>query len=342
MRLSEVGEFGLIHLIQEIIKQSSTASDPAWQRLLIGSGDDAAAWQEEGGVVLATTDTLIQGVHFEPDIIAWDELGWKALAVNLSDIAAMGGTPRYAMVSLSCPGDMQTDDVATLVRGMSVLASRFGVALVGGNVASAPLLDITVALYGSASDRTIMTRSAALVGDLIAVTGNVGGSAGGLAMLKRGLSLDEVTRGELRRCHFNPVPRVAEGAILASHGITTAIDISDGLVADLEHVCEASNVGATVELDRVPVHRLVREHFPDHMELALYGGEDYELLFAGTQASVDRVRDSVACPVTVIGSIGRSEPRTRVRIVDSQGKLTWQERRGWDHFRYGSSGVTVA
>lgn len=341
MRVSEVGEFGLIDLIQGIIRECRTASDPAWQRLLIGIGDDAAAWEEEGGVVLATTDSLVEGVHFEPNVICWDELGWKALAVNLSDIAAMGGTPLYAMLSLLCPSTLQTNDVATLIRGIGLLASRFGVAVVGGNVASAPLLDVTIALYGSATDRAVMTRSAARAGDLIAVTGNLGGSAGGLAMLKRGLCLDEGTAGELRRRHFRPMPRVVEGPTLASHGIRTAIDISDGLIADLQHVCEASNVGATVELDRVPVHPLVREHFPDHTDLGLYGGEDYELLFTGTQACLDHVRDMLACPVTVIGMIQPNEGPDTVRIIGSHGELKQQERRGWQHFRYGTTGVDV-
>jgi thiamine-monophosphate kinase len=332
MRVSEVGEFGLIRLIQEIAEKYKNPSEPSWRKLLVGIGDDVAAWKENDQILLATTDSLIQGVHFEPGVITWEELGWKALAVNLSDIAAMGGRPRYALVCLSCPGHSNVEDISTLFHSMASLASTFGVAVVGGNVASAPLLDVTVTLLGEASGQAILRRSDARAGDLIAVTGHLGGSAAGLAMLKRGLSLEEGVAGELRRAHFHPVPRVPEGCALVSHGIRTGIDVSDGLVADLEHICESSRVRATIELDKVPIHPLVRQHFPDYTDLALYGGEDYELLFTGTEACVGRAKDALDCPVTTIGVISTAEA-PEVRVVDSSGATVSSRRQGWQHFR---------
>ena len=171
MKVSELGEFGLIELLADIVDKAKNPENASWQQVLIGIGDDAAAWQGDSSIQLATTDSLVQGTHFDLNITSWEELGWKAIAVNLSDIAAMGGIPEYALVSLALPGDLETDCISSLYQGMAQIANQFGVAIAGGNVSSASTAMINVTVLGSLEDKSMLTRSAAMHGDLVAVTG---------------------------------------------------------------------------------------------------------------------------------------------------------------------------
>ncbi len=310
--------------------------------MLIGIGDDAACWRTEASLQLATSDTLIQDVHFTLSTITWRALGWKALAVNLSDIAAMGGLPQYALVSLGLPEDTEVESVAELYEGMKELACLFDVAIVGGDVVGAPVVVLGLAVVGVSQN--ILTRSAATPGDRIAVTGCLGASAAGLAMLRKGLKFDEKTTATLREAHLKPHPRVVEGQTLARHGVKAAIDLSDGLVSDLDKLCKASGVGARLFTSQVPVPPVVRKSFgDDSINLALTGGEDYELLFTAQGEIIDKVREAMPCPVTVIGEIvdepGGEEPG-RVKIFDEQGNEVKLDKEGWEHFAHlkGDSG----
>jgi thiamine-monophosphate kinase len=332
MKLSELGEFGLINLIRTSTGYEKSGRSP-WQEVLVGIGDDAAAWQSDNQIHLATTDTLVQDVHFDLDLISWDELGWKALAVNLSDIAAMGGIPRYALLSLTLPGKLEVEDIAKFINSMMHLAREFEVAIVGGNVASAPNVVITVTVIGCAKDKLMLKRSTASSGEQIAVTGYLGSSAAGLEMLRGKAISDPEVSNFLRRAHFMPMPKVKEGQILIEQGVKTAIDISDGLVADLDHICESSKVNAKINIEQLPVHPVVRANFPDHQELALCGGEDYELLFTADAAAVARASQAVNCPVTVIGDVAEEKLPRRVTVVDDKGNIIPYKKGGWEHFR---------
>ncbi len=328
-----MGEFGLISLIQSISDKFRNPEQASWQQLLIGIGDDVAAWQGDNHVQLATTDTLVQDVHFDLDIITWEELGWKALAVNLSDIAAMGGVPRYALISLSCPGDIEAENISKLCHSMAALAAEFGVAIVGGNLAAASNLVITITLIGCSKNKSMLKRSAAMPGEQIAVTGHLGTSAAGLEMLKGKIRLDAETTNILRKAHLQPMPKVKEGQILVEQGVNSAIDISDGLIADLDHICEASKVNARVDIARLPIHPLVKANFPDYLELALCGGEDYELLFTAHKAIIDQARGVLNCPVTVIGDVVKESLPNRVTLMDSKRNVVHYDKGGWEHFR---------
>lgn len=278
MKVSELGEFGLIQAISRLIKESRDECSPAWQQLTIGIGDDAAAWRAEPGITLATTDCLIQSVHFTLDTTGWYELGWKAMAVNLSDIAAMGGRPRYALVALELPAETEVEDVMALYRGLLRLGHEHGVAIVGGDTNSADRVLISLAVTGQ-SGESLLTRSAARPGEVVAVTGCLGAAAAGWRLLKE---KRPATEGDtpLRQAFLTPHPRLAEGELLVSEGVRAAIDISDGLVADLGHICQESGVGALIEVARVPQHPAARRLFGEEaLGLALSGGEDYELLF---------------------------------------------------------------
>jgi len=333
MKVSELGEFGLIELLADIVDRTKNPQDSSWQRLLIGIGDDAAAWQGDSSIQLATTDSLIQDTHFDLNITTWEELGWKAIAVNLSDIAAMGGIPKYALISLALPGELETDCISSLYQGMAQIANQFGVAIIGGNIASASRTMITVTVLGSLESKSALTRSAAVPGDQVAVTGYTGLSAAGLKMLKQKLSFDAETSRLLRRAHLQPTPRINEGQVLLRHGVKAAIDISDGLIADLTHICKASKVSARINKDSVPIHPILQSNFKsDCQQLALSGGEDYELLFTASSQIINQVKQAISCPVTVIGEITEGTPG-QVTLIDAAGKsIPWRQG-GWEHFK---------
>jgi thiamine-monophosphate kinase len=349
MKVSELGEFGLIDLLAKMAYQAQDKQAPAWQQLIIGIGDDAAAWQVEASTQLATVDSFIQDIHFSLDITPWEELGWKALAVNLSDIAAMGGSPRYAVVSLALPEHTEVEGIITLYQGMIELARQYGVAIVGGDTSNAPLIAINITVLGSirSQDReqqslrsqgeNILTRSGAKAGDKIVVTGYLGAASAGWEMLTQKLQFDGEATECLKKAFLHPYPRITEGQLLLGGGIKAAIDISDGLISDLNHICQASRLGARVNVDWVPIHHKVKVNFGDRaLELALSGGEDYELLFTGSAENINKIKEINPCPITVIGEMVASEV-SQVTLVDSQGNPFKLQKGGWEHFKQTSS-----
>lgn len=326
MKVSELGEFGLIDLLAKMVN-----SLPGKQ-LIIGIGDDAAAWYGDASIQLATVDSFIQNVHFSLDTASWEDLGWKAMAGNLSDIAAMGGMPRYALVSLAIPPHTEVEDITALYKGMIELAQPFEVTIIGGDTNSAPLVAITITILGSIKnlDKHILTRSTAQPGEQVAVTGYLGTAAAGLEMLTNQLQFDPEATTFLKKAFLHPYPRLAEGQLLVDLGVKTAIDISDGLISDLNQVCKSSQVGARIEIDRVPIQPMVKANLREKsLELALSGGEDYELLFTASAEVIDRAKRVASCPVTVIGEIVAAK---KITLVDSQGNPFNLNKAGWEHF----------
>jgi len=326
MKVSELGEFGLIDLLAKMASSSPS------KQLIIGIGDDAAAWYGDDSIQLATVDSFIQDVHFSLDIASWEDLGWKAMASNLSDIAAMGGVPKYALVSLAIPPHTEVEDVTGLYQGMIELAQQFGVTIIGGDINSAPLVAITITILGSTRTRNkhILTRSAAQPGEQVAVTGYLGAAAAGLEMLTKQLQFDPEATAFLKRAFLHPCPRLAEGQLLVDQGVKTAIDISDGLISDLNQICKSSQVGARIEIDRVPIQPTVKANLSHKsLELALSGGEDYELLFTARAEVIDKVKGATSCPITVIGEIVADK---KITLVDSQGNPFNLGKTGWEHF----------
>jgi len=331
MKVSQLGEFGLIESLQRVVDRRGVGARSR-SDVILGIGDDAAAWQAEGFVQLGTTDTLVQDIHFTPGTISWHNLGWKALAVNVSDIAAMGGTPTVAMVSLSLPLETEVEHMEEMYEGMAECARRFQTAVVGGNIARSPVIVVTVSLVGQVEKERMLTRSSARAGDAIAVTGTLGASAAGLGMLKQRLALAPEISSALKEAHLRPVPRVEEGQTLAQHGVKSAIDISDGLLADLTHICEASRVGARIHLQDIPVHPAARRAFGDDaLGLALSGGEDYELLFTAPGAVIERAKRGMLTPVRIIGGVVSENPG-KVTLVNQSGEEVEWAKGGWEHF----------
>lgn len=329
MKVSELGEFGLIELLTKMIAGAGiNEADPD---LIIGIGDDTAAWRCNDAMQLATVDTMVQDIHFTLETITWQELGWKSLAINLSDIAAMGGIPRYALVALALPDNTDVEDVTGLYTGMIEISKKYRTAIAGGNISRAPQVSVTVTVLGSSTNKILLKRSTARPGDKIAVTGYTGSAAAGLEMLTRKLKFKPDATAYFREAFLHPQPRIVEAQVLVQNGITTAIDTSDGLLADLRHICEASQVGAIINTGSLPIHNNLKASFSKKaLEMALGSGEDYELLFTGNPETVEKVRDKIKYPVTIIGEITGGPPE--INLVDAKGNPVKIDRKGWVHF----------
>ena len=287
-------------------------------------GDDAAVVRVAGGGMLVCADAVVAGVHADLGLVGVDDLGWRALVANLSDIAAMGGTPTCAVVTVAGPlGEIDFD---LLYDGLLAAADAYRCPIVGGDLTAAPALTVSATVIGSVEPageggRGAVLRTGARPGDGLFVTGALGASAAGLALLQAGRAADDP---DLVRAHRRPRPRLAEGLAARHGGATAMIDVSDGLAADLYHLAEASRVGVVV--DRVPVAVGVARFADDPEAVALGGGEDYQLLFAAPDAAMVEAA-FVAAGLPVPLPIGRctADPTER-RLHD--GPLP---RLGWEH-----------
>lgn len=296
--------------------------------VITGIGDDCAALRvPPGHDLLVTTDFSLEGIHFRRDWHPPRTVGYRCLARGLSDIAAMGGKPLAAFLSLGLPLKLPQRWADEFLRGLLELAAKFKVTLAGGDTAASPggiLADIVV--VGAVPKGEAILRSGARPGDKIYVTGTLGGSAAALTLLAQGKHLASSSFA----AHFRPMPRIDVGRVLREKGIATAmIDLSDGLSTDLSHICEASEVGAEVWEKNLPRERAGRSRHWVDLEYALHGGEDYELLF--TARPEKRVPHVIAgVPVTCIGEVIR---RKKMFLIGGDEIRVPLEPRGWEHFR---------
>jgi len=329
MDLRDLGEFGLI----KRIRKWTASPNPA---LVQGIGDDVAIMEIGNKALLATTDILIEGIHFDRSWIDPYRLGRKSLMVNLSDIAAMGGTPKYFLVSLGLPKHLSLSYISRFYRGIQEGAKRYRVDLVGGDTSLAEKMTISICLLGEGRTKDLIFRRGARVGDDLFVSGTLGDSALGLRILQ-GKKL-RATSHRLVEKHLSPCPRVELGKALADHRCATAmIDVSDGLLGDTHHLLEESGVGAMVWEERIPLSRSYRAIIPldsvDPYQTALSGGEDYELLFTASprkRETISTLSRALRIPITRIGKIlPRNE---KLRIVRKNGRVDLPSRLGFDHF----------
>ncbi len=336
MKVSELGEFGLIDRLTEALAARPMAESA--RRLAVGIGDDAAVWRSDGGAIIATTDTMVAGVHFLPERTPWSAVGWKALAVNASDIAAMGGTPDFALVTLALPEDALVEDMDVLYEGLADAAKEYDITIAGGDIVHAPTMAISVTLTGRAEldsegEPVVMRRDTAKEGDVVAVTGALGGAAGGLTVLREERAESDATRALVER-HLRPQARLAAGRAVLAAGVRCAIDVSDGLLQDLGHVAKASKLGAVVRRESIPVDMALLEEFEadEALQYAAAGGEDYELVFVGRRERIEGAARGAGVPVTVIGEMVADAER-RVRVLDAAGADVPFDVGGWDHLR---------
>jgi thiamine-monophosphate kinase len=325
MKLSDLGEFGLIERIRRALRVG--------RGVRLGIGDDAAWLENRSPWCLLTADMLLQDVHFNLKWTSLGDLGYKSLAVNLSDIAAMGGMPAYATVSLGLPPDFRPDQVQEFYRGMDALARKNGVSVVGGDTSVADTLLISVSLLGYAPYRPVSRGGAKPKFDVY-VSGSLGDAALGLELLKTNSSALHSPAGAYAvRRHHRPTPRMELGRLLARRQTARAmIDISDGLLQDLAHICAASGVGAVVWEESLPRSRSYRT-LAQGSQLALSGGEDYELLFcapSAVRAEVGRIGKRARVAITRIGVCVAGS--VSIQVIDRNGKELNIGAGGHDHF----------
>jgi thiamine-monophosphate kinase len=338
VRADELGEFTLIARL--------TSGLEARPDVLLGVGDDAAALDLAPGaahVLVATCDAQVAGSHFLLGFATPEEIGAKALAVNLSDIAAMGAEPLWALVSLTLPPSLDVAVLDGVYAGFRRLARRYGVAVVGGNIAASdgPLV-IDVTLLGRAARGALLRRSGGRVGDAVLVTGAIGAAAAGVLLaLQTPLpdAVDATLLERARAAQVAPEPRVAEGRALAASGVVTAmLDISDGLAQDLAHLCAASGVGAELEAAALPIDAaataVAAAYGRSALALALGGGEDYELLFTVAPEHVEQALGAVQDVEGTARVIGRLTAEVGLRLREPDGNVREVEPSGWDHLRH--------
>lgn len=333
--IRDIGEFGLIDRIQKLL--------PAYgsPEIIIGMGDDTAVVRlDDKRSLLATCDILVEGTHFRFDYITPYQLGRRAVSINLSDIASMGGKPTYALISLALPGKLSLDDFDELYRGMSDRMADFSAVIIGGNLAqTGEKMVVDIFMLGEIESEKMLTRSGAEPGDRIMVTGELGASAAGLHVLEKfGLSYPEHL-DHLVQAHLQPEPRVEEGRLISASGYATSmIDVSDGLGSDLKTILEKSGVGAEIYLEKLPLPEYITEAAQlagrSAWDIVIDGGEDYELLFTVKPDTPDEIIadlvHSISIPLTEIGRI--LPARDGCFIVDSQGDRRPLQTKGWDHF----------
>ncbi|MBM4322700.1 MAG: thiamine-phosphate kinase [Deltaproteobacteria bacterium] len=335
MRITEktlkgIGEFGLISKIRNWM----AASHPEVIRSI---GDDVAVINMGKKAILLTTDILIEDIHFERSWIDPYHLGRKSLAVNLSDIAAMGGTPKYFLISIGLPKHLPLSFTSLFYRGMKDEAKRFQVDLIGGDTSLSQKIIINICLIGEAKKEDLLFRNGAKIGDDLYVSGTLGDSALGLKILQD-KKLIKKPKGLVDK-HLSPIPRVELGQALAKKQIASAmIDISDGLLNDTNHILEESKVGARIWEDRIPLSTLYRRWVGNYSKsphkIALSGGEDYELLFTASpekRAKVLSLAHSLNIPMTRVGEILRI--KEGFHLIGKKGKEIELHRLGFDHFK---------
>jgi thiamine-monophosphate kinase len=285
------GEFELIDLLRERIAAAGAGSS---ERLVVGSGDDAAVTTPDAATA-TSVDAVVDGVHFRRAVFPPRAIGTKALAAALSDLAAMGAAPGEAYVQVGLPADLSEDELAGIADGLGAVAARAGVVIAGGDVTASPVLFLCVSAVGHAADASrLVTRTGARPGDALVVTGPLGGAGAGLLLLERPdieHGLDPETADALRARQLEPEARLGAGAALAAAGASAMIDLSDGLAGDAGHIAAASGMRLTIEVEAVPVQpgvaEVARAAGDDPALLPLAGGEDYELLASIPPGSLD-------------------------------------------------------
>lgn len=319
--VADLGEALLVARITGRI--GSPAGGEVW------AGDDAAVLRWQSDRLICTIDALTENVDFDLAYCSGADAGFKAIAANASDIASMGARPKHAVCALTLPPSTAVTIVDSLVEGMVEAAACWDISLVGGDVGRAGEISLTVAMTGEPLPGGPVLRSGARRGDVVCVTGTLGGAAGGLAVLRAGITGDWAAR--LARHQLRPTARVVEAALLSEIGVTAMIDVSDGLATDAARLCRASDAGCEIDTSALPVHPdLDSLHGADPVSLAVNGGEDYELLCTMSPGNAGRARSSLEAAGTRLSVIG-SVTETEV-MIGGRAAADWGEGR-WEHLR---------
>ena len=334
--LAEIGEFALIHRFHKLLKKEGVRCP----EVTLGIGDDCASFLPDAGYeILVTCDCMVEGRHYLPEYISPLDLGRRAMAVNISDIGAMGGQPLYAVVSLGLKADTPVTELEDMYRGFLTELNPFRASIIGGNLTrTGDGMFINITLMGKAKKGKIIRRSTAEAGDAILVTGYPGQAAAGLQLLLNAIPGEDISDHPLVRAYNIPCHRAREGEAIAHSGYATSmIDISDGFLGDLGHICQRSGVGAVLDQEKLPVSEDLRKAASDlgrdPYNMFLRQSDDYELIITCRSEHVSDIRSAiVALSDIIITEVGR--------ITDSEGKIEiigvngsrYEPATGWDHF----------
>ena len=330
--LGEIGEFGLINRIRA--RQREYGED-----VVVGIGDDCAVLSRGSILEVLTTDCLVEGTHYRPGWLGMEDVGWKSLAVNVSDVAAMGAVPRHALVTLFIPGGMTSGDIDRLYDGIESCAAETGVAIVGGDIVrTIGPFAVSVTLSGTCERDELVLRSGAREGDIVVVSGMLGDARVGMEHLKAGREPRSPASQYAISRFKRPMPRHREArAIVKKLQPTSMIDISDGLVSDLWHILEMSKMGAVLYAGAVPVGEGVSDWFGGNREealsLAIGAGEDYELLFTVDEKREGELGEVESATGLKLTPIGRTAPKKAGLKLIGDDFETELGRRGFDHFQ---------
>lgn len=319
MKIKDIGgEFALIERIRDKIKLFSKG-------VVAGIGDDAAVLQyDKKNYLLFTTDMLVENKHFSLKYFSPEQAGMKVIEQNVSDITAMGGLPKFALVSLALPGNTDVEFVDRLYEGINEKAEKYRIGIVGGNIASSEEIIVNISLIGFVEKNFLALRRGAKVGDLIFCSGDVGKSEAGLQLIKHKKAGKSIIK------HLEPECRLDLGRKIVKLGINSMIDVSDGVASEIRHICEESKVGAVVYSDKIPIDKSTiidaKKVGKDALDFALYGGEDFELIFT---AGKNKLRKLKKFDVAVIGMI--TDKKHGIKLIKNNKKLELEN--GFDHFR---------
>ena len=319
MKIRDIGgEFGLIDRIKNKAKLFS-------KDIVAGIGDDAAVLKyDKDNYLLFTSDMLVENAHFSLKYSNPQQIGMKAIEQNASDIASMGGIPKFAVVSLALPNDIDVDFVDKLYSGINQKSKKYRINIVGGNITHSKEIIVSIALIGFVEKKYLTLRSGAKIGDLIFCSGNVGSSSIGLELLKNNLKSKSIKK------HLKPQARLDLSRKLVKVGINSMIDISDGVASEVKHICNESDVGAVIYADKIPISKNAiidaKKLNKNPLDFALYGGEDFELIFT---ASKNKLKQLKKYDVTAIGEM--VDKKYGIKIIRNKKEI--KLKKGFDHFK---------
>jgi thiamine-monophosphate kinase len=315
MKVKDIGEFGLIERVTKKLKDKD---------VLVGIGDDAAVIKTEKGLQVLTTDCLVEGDHFRREWFTPEQIGMKAIEINVSDIAAMGAIPKYVLVELALPEDLDVEFVEELYKGMWKVCDKYNIEVIGGNMAHCENIVISITLTGEVDKNNLCLRRGAKPGDFIFVSGHLGNGRAGLRLFQEDLKGFE----QVRKSYLEPKAQLETALKIATYA-NSMIDVSDGLAPEIKHICDESNCGTIIYKDKIPikdeVRNVARTLNEDEYDYALFGGEDFELVFTVSKEKLDKVNG------LLVGEIIKNK---EIKL-SSNGKEKEITESGYDHFSRG-------
>ena len=313
MKISDIGEFGLIDRISKKSKDKN---------VLVGIGDDAAVYKTDKGLQVITTDTLVEGDHFRKEWFTPKQIGKKSIEINVSDIAAMGAVPRYVLVSLAIPNDLDVSFIEEIYKGMWSVCDKYGIEIIGGNMTHCDTIVISITLTGEAKKNNLCLRRGAKPGDLIFVSGHLGNGRAGLRLFQENIE----GFNKIRKNYLEPKSQLDFSKNIAPY-VNSMIDVSDGLASEIRHICDESKCGAIIYKDKIPINEEVRNLViqlnEDEYDYALYGGEDFQLVYTVSKDKYEKINGFLIGEVTKERDIFLSFKGKEKKLIDE----------GYDHFK---------